>query len=194
MIKTKFIAPEDFMASAPIGAIKSLGLTLSSENGPWLAGGAVRRFLKREKSISDFDFFFKNYDQCERMKQELLARGFRESKKTYRNVTWTDKLFTIQLIDFAFYESLEALFDSFDFYICQFATDFETVAHTASAVSDLQEERLEIHKVSYAVSTLRRIEKYRKQGFVISDHAIADFLRMVVDDPTTINQDSVSGE
>uniref|UniRef100_UPI003C724CEE hypothetical protein n=1 Tax=Roseomonas chloroacetimidivorans TaxID=1766656 RepID=UPI003C724CEE len=147
------------------------GLPPLTSQGPWLAGGALRRTLLGQEPKSDFDMFFRDADQLAAYLSKLEASGFRKVRETEHHVHLRGapgemKLeIDVQLIRFAFYLDAEAVLDSFDFTICQFAYDGETLTAGEFALWDLGRKRLAIHRVSFPVSTMRRMIKYASQGF-----------------------------
>lgn len=94
--------------------------------GPWIAGGALRRTIMGQEPESDFDFFFRDADQLAGFREDLESRGFVLARETAHHVEFdgmADKIkVKVQLIRFAFYQSAEAVTQSFDFTICQFAS------------------------------------------------------------------------
>lgn len=166
------------------------------EGGPWLAGGAVRRALQDEPLNSDFDFFFANEAQADAFEMRLRATGSQIAK--------TDKATTfvvpavmsedgkrlpelkVQAVRFQFFPSPATLIDTFDFTLSQFAYDGAYVYVGPFALWDVARKRIVIHRVSYGVSTLRRLLKYTRQGYTVCSGALAELLQQVVADPGVI--------
>src|SRR5690554_6269227 len=46
-----------------------------SPDGPWLAGGAIRRTLIGDPLNSDFDFFFRDSDQLDSFRKKIRSKG-----------------------------------------------------------------------------------------------------------------------
>lgn len=179
-----------------------------SPDGPWLAGGAVRRTLDRTPLDSDFDFFFKNEEQKNKFAEQLREEdgAFQvfenEFNATYlmpaqiiphdevpewnKGVTPEAK---IQLIHFRYYNSAEEVIDSFDFTLSQFAYDGENIYMADFAMWDVARRRLVPHKLTYATASVRRLLKYSAQGFTVCNGAIANILEQVADRPTIIEAD-----
>ena len=93
------------------------GLPMLTFEGPWIAGGAVRRTLLAQEPDSDFDFFFRDADQLERFRVALEGLGFslfRESEHHlhYRGYIEGDPLMRdVQLIRFQFYRGAADVID-----------------------------------------------------------------------------------
>lgn len=157
--------------------------------GPWLAGGALRRTILGDDPDSDFDFFFKNAEQLAEFGADLERRGFykvRESEHhiEYRgNIGGTGMPRDIQCIRFAFYANASEVVDSFDFTICQFAFDGTKLTCGEFSLWDLGRKRLAVHKLTYPVSSMRRMLKYARQGFRACNGAIATILRETANNP-----------
>lgn len=174
--------------------------------GPWLCGGALRRTLLDGKlSESDFDFFFANDKQAKDFYDEMIDIGayvaFRNEKQvTYivtANMTEDEEgkkitlpKLKVQAINISRYPTAEAVLDSFDFTLCQFAFDGEDLICGEYALWDLGRNLLVPHKVSFGTATLRRLIKYTKQGFRICGGGLSDILEQVVAAPDIIHAET----
>ncbi len=111
-----------------------------SVGGPWIAGGSVWRTVRNEPlNECDVDVFFKNKDQyeqtCRQMNSIPFVRNILKETKNKWNTTYRihvnqgryDKTIDIQLINMSFYSRLERLLESFDFTVCQFGYDGESI-------------------------------------------------------------------
>lgn len=165
------------------------GLPSISASGPWIAGGAVRRTVSRNDTISDFDFFFKDADQLIAFAESVKARGFLQVKETEHHQHWRGRVdgipqdIDVQLIRFAFYFSAEHVIDSFDFTICQFAFDGTALIAGDYALWDLGRKRLAVHKITYPVSSMRRVLKYAQQGFYACGGCLSTLLAATANNP-----------
>lgn len=164
--------------------------------GPWLAGGALRRTLQGFKLDSDFDFFFHSAEQLEEFSTLLQAKNknLHKSKETehhveFKGVVGEDNLeVKVQLIRFAYYNSPEEVIDSFDFTICQFAYDGLELIYGDYALWDLGRKRLAVNKITYPLSTMRRVLKYTKQGFNACSGCLSAILRAIPENPELMQQ------
>jgi hypothetical protein len=147
------------------------GLPSLSPAGPWIAGGALRRTLLQQEPDSDFDFFFKDAEQLAAFTAALDRLGMEKVRETDHHVHYRGRVgdsalpIDVQCIRFAFYADAAAVIDSFDFTICQFAFDGVTLTTGAYSLWDLGRKRLAVHKVTFPVSSMRRVLKYATQGF-----------------------------
>lgn len=158
-----------------------------SAAGPWIAGGALRRTLLGQEPESDFDFFFRDQGQLDTFRRDLEARGFKLVKETEHHVEFLgnagDHKVQVQLIRFAFYADAAAVIDSFDFTICQFSYDGKTLTCGDHALWDLGRRRLAVNKITFPLSTMRRVLKYGTQGFIACSGALTTVLTSVADNP-----------
>lgn len=154
-----------------------------SRQGPWLAGGALRRTLLNKEPESDFDFFFRDADQLQMFEDRIAASGMAKVRETEHHKHYRGKfgedptVRDVQLIRFAYYASAAAVVDSFDFTICQFAYDGEMLTMGEFSLWDLGRKRLAVHKITFPVSSMRRMLKYGRQGFTVCNGAMTALLR-----------------
>lgn len=170
------------------------GLPGLSTSGPWLAGGSLRRTLLGQEPASDFDFFFRDADQLAAFATDLDARGFAKIRETEHHMHYRGRIgddgfpVEVQCIRFAFYQNASAVVDSFDFTICMFAFDGETLTVGDHALWDLGRKRLAVHKITFPVSTMRRLLKYGRQGFTACKGALTQILQQTATTPELLQQ------
>ncbi|MGG4552579.1 hypothetical protein [Paenibacillus humicus] len=164
-----------------------------SPEGPWLAGGAIRRTLIGMNLDSDFDFFFRDAEQLKVFKKSIESKG---AKKTASNdhaetymMTIKGKNRIIQLIKIGYYKNVEDLLDSFDFSISQLAYDGTDLIFGKYTLWDLPRKRLALHKLTYGVASMRRLIKYTDQGFTACAGVMRSILEAVVSNPDVIQSD-----
>lgn len=166
------------------------GLPPLSPNGPWLAGGALRRTLLRQEPDSDFDFFFRDAEQLAAFTAALDRSGMEKVRETEHHVHYRGRVgesaipIDVQCIRFAFYATADAVIDSFDFTICQFAFDGVSLSVGTYSLWDLGRKRLAVHRVTFPVSSMRRVLKYATQGFKACNGCLATLLRATADNPS----------
>lgn len=184
---------EDTTLSAILRGLPSL-----SKDGPWIAGGALRRTLLGKEPESDFDFFFHDADQLAAFTAKLEAAGFLKVRETTHHVHYKGKIGDsaierdVQCIRFAFYVDAAAVIDSFDYTICQLAYDGETLTLGEFTLWDLGRRRLAIHKLTYPVATMRRMLKYASQGFTACAGCMATILTETASKPEILAQMGVT--
>lgn len=165
------------------------GLPPLSPNGPWLAGGSLRRTLLQQEPDSDFDFFFRDAEQLSSFTAALDQRGLEKLRETEHHVHYRGRVgdggvpIDVQCIRFAFYADAKAVIDSFDFTICQFAFDGQELTAGTYALWDLGRKRLAVNRVTFPVSSMRRVLKYARQGFTACDGCLATLLRATAENP-----------
>ncbi len=165
------------------------GLPPLSESGPWLAGGALRRTLLGQEPESDFDIFFGDAIQLDGYRRSLEKNGLTLVRETEHHLHFRGKVGEsaierdIQLIRFAFYADAAAVVDSFDYTICQFAYNGETLTVGDYALFDLGRRRLAVHKITFPVSSARRLLKYATQGFTACNGCLNALITATADNP-----------
>jgi hypothetical protein len=187
---------EDFLArstdkefSATTLARILAGLPDLGAHGPWIAGGAVRRTALAQEPDSDFDFFFRNADQLAVFAADLEGKGFTKFRETehhlhYRGYLPGDPLQRdIQCIRFSFYESAEQVINSFDFTLCMLAFDGLTLTVGDFTLWDLGRKRLAVNRITFPVSSMRRLLKYTRQGFYACNGALNALLKATAENP-----------
>lgn len=163
-----------------------------AKDGPWIAGGALRRTLLGNEPDSDFDFFFRDAEQLAGFVAQLEAKGFQKVRETEHHVHYrgvvdgTER--DIQCIRFAFYQSAADVIESFDYTICMLAFDGETLTVGDFTLWDLGRRRLAVHKITYPVATMRRILKYTLQGFTACKGCLAAILKATSSSPELLSQ------
>lgn len=175
-----------------------------SEQGPWVAGGSVRRLVMRLPQDSDFDFFFHDEEQMNAFCEDMKKRGATVESEGDFNITFSlpkvktkpigDDEFSkagpelkVQAIRIAYFETLSDVLESFDFSICQGGWDGVSLVFGDYTLFDLSNKRLVPGKIRYGASTLRRIIKYANQGYTICGGGLANILEQVVANPEIIN-------
>ena len=160
-------------------------------DGVWLAGGAVRRTISGASLDSDYDFFFRDADTLEKW-SSLLPSNFAPVRETEHHKQWrgtidgVDGPIDVQAIRFKYYASVEEVIDSFDYTICMVAVSGDDLVTTPEALWDLGRKRLAIHRVTYPVSTMRRMLKYTGQGYTACQGCMATLLRETARNPTAL--------
>jgi hypothetical protein len=139
-------------------------------DGPWVAGGSVRKvWFGKSWTEQDIDFFFANQQQfelfCDNIKKFKTTTTHSTQNAITYDVEIDEKKIKIQAIKKNFYKSYHALLTSFDFNISQFVTDGKIIKATASAIRDCQNNIIRANKSNGKAASLRRILKYAAYGF-----------------------------
>lgn len=160
--------------------------------GPWICGGFFRRILLNQKRDSDVDYFFKNPKQLKQFLLDATSGGWEETARSDTAITLKKGGRVAQASIIHYYASIEAVLNSFDFTITQVGFDGKDLVFGPYTLWDIARKRLALHRLTYGVSTLRRLIKYSRQGFTACGGVMADILQQVVNDPQTINHEVVS--
>ncbi len=162
-------------------------------DGPWLAGGSIRRMIDGDTTQSDYDVFFASRIQLhlwlDRIKiHDNIIKIDERQDNTTIVLKEGEHTFEIQAIHVAFYNNIEQVIDSFDFTICQFATNGTQLYTGKYSLYDLGKKRLVVHRITYPIASMRRMIKYTKQGFYACSGCMETFLREVVANPGLLEQ------
>jgi hypothetical protein len=154
----------------------------------WLAGGALRTLIDQNETICDYDLFFKdsintilNYGKLNKTRNKLEILGFKltfecpEGKLyTYTKNICPDRIWVgnevstiikVQLITEHFYSSPEELLSTFDLSPTYFCTDGEWLWTNKTAIKSVKKKVCSLLKLSYPISTFKRIIKYYEKGY-----------------------------
>ena len=141
---------------------------LNMKNGPWIAGGAIRKIVTNDHDIgnSDIDIFCPSNE----VKQWVTSHFDKKSifhEKTSGNYTYKykDSYYKIQVVQSFFHKSVEDLLADFDFTATMFASDGNVIVHTQQALIDAQLKRLAFNRIQEKPKPMRLL-KYTKKGFL----------------------------
>lgn len=184
ILKLRFDSP--LMLEQIYKAVPELRVLLSSN--VWLGGGALRTLLdsdtvsKFSPEVTDIDLFFHS-PEGSRVIKTFFDEQTSSWKKvfecpegkltTYKN---TKTGWKVQLITVNYYPNAEALLESFDFTVTQFATDGEYFWMGESSYDDVTNKRLRWNVITYPSSSLHRMTKYVKKGFHMREEDYNEFV------------------
>lgn len=170
----------------------------------YIVGGALRRTLVHGNLTTDIDLMFGSEKVFEAFKNELqyeIGNGdyaipdkiqcMQETKHyTNFNIDLLTKArdcvetYKIQCINFAYFVDIQDCLDSFDYSIAQFGIrldDLNTIYAGDYSLWDLARKKLVVNKITYPVASVRRMLKYKDQGFTICNGCIQQTLQDTVD-------------
>lgn len=163
-----------------VSLIRDVGCTDLSF-GPWVAGGAARAVFEgvELRSPSDIDYFGgdlislghaeKSIRTATKIITSNVTRNNSLNIETSYRPSWQKqkaKNYKFQIIRSGMFENLASLFHSFDFTICQFATDGRNIIHSRRAAEDVRKRVLR-YTAGYPEKRISnyRIIKYMNRGF-----------------------------
>jgi hypothetical protein len=152
---------------------------LKFTDSTYLAGGAVRNMIEGADVQNDWDLFFTNEVDCHKYLDTLVDDGADTIRENDHCVTLLYNQEMIQAIHLQYFNSMDEVLTSFDFTICQFGYEPATkLLHCAPfSLWDLARKRLVPTKITYPVSSFRRMLKYVNQGFYMCSGGIHDMLQ-----------------
>ena len=122
-----------------------------TEEGPWVAGGALWRTINKEPLVNcDIDVFFKSKSQFEEMSRKMNSLPYVNNVISENRGKWNtnyqyhvnegkkfNKTVDIQFVNTNRYSSIIKLLNSFDFTVCQFGWDGKNIYTGPSSIDDL---------------------------------------------------------
>lgn len=130
----------------------------------WIAGGAIRAWFTGSEKSRDIDVFGTDVASI----SDLLQKNKldRVLDKSPHATTYAHRPFPVQAIWFT-KGSVAELLESFDFSLCQFAWDGESIFSTVEAVTSVLRRHLGIARIQpgFEMDSLRRAFKYQAKGF-----------------------------
>lgn len=171
--------------------------------GVIVAGGAVLNAVVGDDKAADIDLFFTSAEAFEATFRLLTKppnsedawalKGYtckltldqiRADGKQMRFVKFThpdSNRLPIQMIKMVWFEEAEDVIDSFDFTVTQFAVFNNTFVCNPMAMMDLYKKRLNIHKMQFPATTLRRLIKYTNKGFFANPNILVKIAESIRD-------------
>lgn len=159
-----------------------LDLGFLNTQDTWLGGGAIRAAFANEE-IADYDMFFGSSLAAAKVEVELESLGAETIFKCPQGKLTTMKYqgMKIQLITEFFYFDMNQLIDTFDITACRFATDGNVIVTRYSSIRDTWKRQINLHRVDFPVATMKRIAKYIKKGYKLTNAAATSFVNGIYD-------------
>lgn len=105
--------------------------------------------------------------------ESLLMRCQRDDKSPYYPAASQSEIEDVDVPD-----TLEGLFATFDFTVCQFATDGNMIAVTKDGLYDHQKRLLRLVKGNSRPASLGRANKYSRKGYTVVPGELTRILRI----------------
>lgn len=141
---------------------------MSMVNGPWIAGGSVRKsYHNIPTNESDWDIFFRNGEQFMNAVDILKKYNISDVHHSDNAITFKYDNTVIQLIRNKFYNSPRDVISNFDFSVCQYLTDGYGYIVGEHTVQDHLDRRLRYLQPTLRKELISRILKYRIYGYYI---------------------------
>lgn len=135
-----------------------------------IAGGSLLSILN-DKPVYDFDIFFKSQSDVDSVLNNIDSDHiiFKGDNGTKIEVIINDKTYLLDLVYSRIFKDKLELVNHFDFTINQIAIDALGLYYSEYFVNDFTSKKLRINKLSNPGSTLKRLIKYTKKGYVINN-------------------------
>ena len=135
----------------------------------WIAGGAILSIVTN-KEVNDIDLYFESLKGAYEFYLRSIDNGYFCYCETTKSLLLTKSgCPNLNLVLFDFFDSSQAIFDSFDFTVCKASFNGVGFYFDESFWGDVASRRL-IYTPSFRfpLSTALRIQKYENKGYKIS--------------------------
>jgi len=151
----------------------------SNEYGPWIAGGMGRQLAINPEcqEFADIDVWFSgptSYELCMIRLNNTFGNYLYESFTSDNARTYTIGDHKVQLIRRAYYDSLDDVFDNFDFTCCQVAVD-KDFKLSGPGLADARNYVLKLNKLDNR-GFLARYAKYVGYGYTMPNEEFLDII------------------
>jgi hypothetical protein len=146
--------------------IKQIYFDSTFDKGPWIAGGMGRQLALGETEFADIDIWFSSPFQFEQVYRRLADQFTNSLYEVYSSdnaSTYQLGQYKVQLIKRAYYPSLQAVFDNFDFTCCQVAV-MPDLSIAGPGIEDAKNYTLKLNKLD-TKAFLARYGKYVSYGY-----------------------------
>jgi len=145
-------------------------LNLNMNQGPWLAGGAVRRlYLGQSMGQADWDIWFGNAQQFDRAEKLMHGLGADVAHASGNAITFKyqfeDETHNVQLIRRRFFETAQQVIGQFDFTVCQLITDGCEIVLGRGTSKDLDQRLVRAVSDNLQPYIISRLTKYMVYGY-----------------------------
>ena len=164
-------------------------LNLDLKNGPWLAGGAVRKiYLDETIADSDWDFWFKSPEQFKQAEEKLKAIGASVAYTSDNAVSFkfqdvNNQIHNLQIVKTRYFDTAQQVIDQFDFSVCQLVTDGNKTIIGNNTARDLRSKTLRLNHHELPGYIMPRLVKYIVYGY----RPTAELLEKINQNLTTID-------
>jgi hypothetical protein len=167
-----------------IRLLKSAGLTITLESGPWVAGGSLTKAMLNEPiSDSDIDIFFPTVRSLSNAINILdLVKGFQRMQETSFSITYKHiptNSPPIQLVkNKKSFDNKYRLLGHFDFSIVKIITDGESIVCHKDFFKHLDDRKLVLDPFMINDSSLSdRVIKYIIRGFSMDSQTALQIIK-----------------
>lgn len=144
----------------------------------WVAGGAVRDYFMGVRMKTDYDLFFPDRENYDKVEKYLIDNG--------AEVIWTSDNGTkvkyngrkFDLVKHHFKSPVDTI-NQFDFTVSMFAVDNQSVYHGNSSFIDLSKRQLMFNAIPFPESSMSRAFRYYQKGFKMCHGEMAKLIRAI---------------
>lgn len=180
----------------PVSDYLTFELSLLTDVGAIIAGGALRTLLDDEDEVKDVDLFFTSQDGVDATKDLLVKYGYVQIFACPLGHLFTYALFDedtkkpdgsvqknvsakVQLITRNLYPSIDAVVTSFDLMPCCVAWDGHQLVFAEKWIKSVRNKMLYLNNLTYPVATLNRVDKYKQKGYYASEGFYINIIKAI---------------
>jgi len=156
----------------------------------WIAGGALRDYFMSIPVKTDYDIFFPNEIEYEKLKMYFTTKGGEVKWESDNGCKMKYNGNTYDLVKKFFKDPMTTI-EAFDYTVSMFAVDFEKVYYGESSFIDLAKRQLMINKITYAASSLSRAFRYYKKGFTMCQGEMKKLFEAIQETPVIVPDSDV---
>ena len=148
-------------------------IPIDNTKGIFVAGGALTSIFTKTE-INDVDMYFQTKDDFAAVLETLVDAGYFVTFLSNKAVTLVKGNETVQLIYYKYFNSVEDIFNEFDFSINMAAFDGNTneiILHE-NFLTSLASRTIEFNEnTPYPIISAYRTKKYQERGYSFSTHS-----------------------
>lgn len=163
--------------------------TVQNNLNCFLAGGAALALYTGDIfKIKDWDLYFKTESELERSKKEFLGLGFKEGDSSSWAINlvqegYNDQKVKVQLVKQRYVNTVDDIFNKFDFTVCCFAVHGKTMYYWKQAEEDVENKVFNFIYSDQLNYCITRIARYGEKGYKPTNHFSEAFCNFIKNTP-----------
>lgn len=139
-----------------------------ADSQSFVCGGIWRSMFDHSKP-NDIDIYFQSEGAKTLVSKFLSDTGWHGNQAYPHVMEFTRKSIKVQLMTMDYYENVENTLSRFDWNCCRIGCDDKFFYMDKACLKDLKKKELSIHYIQDPLSILRRVAKYSRYGYKITN-------------------------